>query len=349
MPAVHMNSEAGTGFRQRQRRVRQGGLLLCVLVLAALVPLSLYLGSRPIPLAVAWDALWHFDPADNQHLLVRHLRIPRTLGAILVGCALGVAGAMMQALTRNPLADPGILGVNGGAAVGIVVAIAFLGITDVSGYMGFGLVGAALAGIGVGLLGGVRQGIDPVRLVLAGAALSVVLLALTQIIIINSDEVVFDQFRHWAVGSLRGRGMMDLVPVAVLTAVGLGLAFALARSLDAVAMGNDLGRSLGASPGRVWGFSALAIVLLAGAATAAAGPISFIGLTAPHVARSIVGPDHRWVIPYAMLLSAILMLAADCLGRVVAHPDEIGVGIMVALIGGPFFVALARRRRLVQL
>lgn len=336
-------------FAQRQRRLHRVGLLLGIVVVLALVPLSLHLGPERIALSTAWDAITAFDPGSNDHLRIQHERIPRTLIAILTGCALGVAGTLMQALTRNPLADPGILGINAGAAVGIVIAIAWLAISHVAGYIGFGVIGAAVAGVAVSLLGGARQGIDPVRLVLAGAALTFVLLALTQIIIINADESVFDQFRHWAAGSLRGRRAEVLLPVTLLVVPGLLIALTIARALDAMALGSDLGRSLGARPALVWALSAVAIVLLAGAATAAAGPISFIGLTAPHLARFIVGPDHRRVIPWAMGLSAILMLAADCLGRVIAHPDEIGVGIMVALIGGPFFVALARRRRLVQL
>lgn len=335
--------------RERQRRLRRDGLVILVVVLVLLVLLSVTVGTRPIPLSVTRDALLDFDPANSDHLLVRHLRVPRTLLAIVVGCALGVAGAIMQALTRNPLADPGILGVNAGAATAIAAAIAFLGITDVIGYMWFGLAGAALAGAGVYLLGGLRQGTNPVRVVLAGAALSVVLGALTQVILINSEDEVFNRFRHWTVGSLQGRGYEVLLPVSVLVVLGLLLSMTLAKALDAAALGNDLSRSLGASPARIWSLSGVAVIVLAGAATAAAGPIGFVGLTAPHLARFLTGPNHRWVLPYAMLISAVLMVAADILGRLVAQPGEIGVGIMIALIGGPFFVALVRRRKLVQL
>lgn len=324
---------------------RRWGLVLCGLLLSLLAAGSLFIGTRSIPVAVTWQSLVNFDPASSEHLLVRYLRVPRTLLAIVVGCALGAAGAIMQALTRNPLADPGILGVNAGATLASVAAIAFLGLTDITDYMGFGLAGAALVGSAVSLLGGVNPG----RMVLAGAALSIVLLALTQIITVNSDEAIFNQFRHWAVGSLQGRGYAVLWPVSQLVAVGLLLALTLARALDTVALGSDTGRSLGVNLTQMWWLAALAIVILTGAATAAAGPIGFVGLTAPHFARLITGPDHRWLLPYSMLFSAILMLAADILGRVVGYPGEISVGIMVALIGGPFFVVLVKRWRVVQL
>lgn len=337
-----------------KRRLQSGngrykGLLVCSLLLALIGLASLFTGVRPIPAASVWQALISFDVSNTEHLLVQHLRIPRMWLGIITGCALGVSGAMMQALTRNPLADPGILGVNAGAMVAIVSAIAFLGITEVSGYMWFGLAGAALAGIGVYLLGGFKRGINPVRIVLAGSALSVVLLALTHLITVNSHDTVFDQFRHWAVGSLQGRGYDVLLPVSALVFLGLGLSLSLTRALDTVSLGQDLGRTLGSDPNRVWLLAALAITLLAGAATAAAGPISFVGLTAPHLARFIAGPDHRWLLPYSMVLSAILVVAADSLGCLLGAPGEISVGIMVALIGGPFFIILVRRWKIVQL
>ncbi len=333
----------------RSRTHRRAGLLLGVSLLAVLVVVSLGVGSRTIPLALTWESLHAFDPGNSDHLLVRLLRIPRTLIALVVGCALGAAGAVMQALTRNPLADPGLLGVNAGAATAIVVAVAFFGVTDAAGYLWFALAGAGLAGGAVYLLGGARRGVDPVRLVLAGVALTVVLQALTQVTLINSDDAVFDQFRYWSVGSLQGRGMEVLGPVAVATALGGGLALVLARALDAVVLGEELGHALGAHPTRVWSLAMLAVVILSGAATAAAGPLGFLGLASPHLARRIVGPEHRWLIPYSMLTATLLLLLADILGRIIARPDEIGVGIMAALIGGPFFVALARRRRLAPL
>lgn len=329
--------------------MRRRGLVACIIILIVLLPASLAVGTTHIGLNTIVDAIINFDPSNNDHLFVRHLRIPRTLLAILVGCALGVAGAVMQAITRNPLAEPGILGVNAGAAVSIIIAIAVFGFTSVTAYMWFGLLGAAIAGAGVYLLGGVRRGTNPVRLVLAGAALTVVLQSITQLIVINNDESVFNSYRHWVVGSLQGRGYDVLGPIALLVVVGVVIALSMARALDTAALGQDLSQALGVSPVRVWGGAAIVVIVLAGGATAAAGPIAFVGLTAPHIARYITGPSHRWLLPYSMLVAALLVLIGDIAGRLVAHPHEVGVGIMVALIGGPFFVALVRRKKLVQL
>lgn len=323
---------------------RLAWLLTCLTALLALAALSVTLGARSIALAEVWRAFTAFDAGDGAHLLVRELRVPRTLMAIVAGAALGGAGTLMQALTRNPLADPGLLGVNAGAATAIVGAIAWLGLDGPQAQLLAGLLGAGLAGLAVYLFGGVRRGLDPLRLVLAGAALSAVLLALTQIMTLNSEDEVFDQFRHWAVGSLQGRGYGMLWPVAGLVVPGAVLACSLARALDAVSLGREMGASLGARPAVVWGLSAAAIIVLSGAATAAVGPIAFLGLAAPHLARWAVGMDHRWALPFSMALGALLLLGADVAGRWIAAPGEVGVGIMTALIGGPFFVALARRR-----
>lgn len=336
---------------QKRTADRRLAIILCALLvlLFTAVIFGIVAGARPIPLATTWNAIVHFDAADSDHLLVRLIRVPRTLLAIVVGASLGVAGAIMQALTRNPLSDPGILGINAGAAMAITGAIAVFSVTDVTAYMVFGILGAALAGAAVYLLGNLGQSGDPVRVVLAGAALSVVLLSLTQIILVNSDEQVFDQFRNWSVGSLQGRGFSVLLPVAAIACVGLTIAFTLTKALDTAALGADLAKALGGDPMRIWGFSALSIIILSGAATAAAGPIGFIGLTAPHMARSMTGPGHRWLLPYAMVIAALLTVVADALGRVIAPPGEVGVGIMLALMGGPFFIMLVQRRRISKL
>ncbi len=314
-----------------------------------LAAVSVCVGTQVISPEETWRAITDFDPQNSNHLLVRHLRIPRTLLAIVVGAALGAAGAVMQALTRNPLAEPGILGANAGAAAAVAFAIGFLGITGVTGYMLFGMAGAGLASLAVYTLGGLRRGTNPVRVVLAGVALTVVLMSLTQVVLINSPEQVYDRYRNWMIGSVQGRGEVVLAPAAAMVAAGLVLTLVLARSLDAAALGEDLSRSLGARPRVTWSLAAVAVMVLAGAATAAAGPIGFVGLTAPHLARSLAGLDHRWVLPYSMLVAAVVMVAADSLGRLVARPGEVGVGIMAALLGGPFFVILVRRRKIAQL
>ncbi|MCG3731747.1 FecCD family ABC transporter permease [Vibrio cincinnatiensis] len=333
----------------RQNQSKRWGIVGLLFLLLSCACLSVFIGTRFVAPSVTWQAITAFDPSSSEHLLVHYLRIPRTLLAMVVGGALGVAGAMMQALTRNPLADPGILGVNAGATVAIVSAIALFGITDVFGYMWFGLVGATMAGGAVYLLAGLRRGINPVRVVLAGSALSVVLLALTHIITVNSDQEVFNQFRHWAVGSLQGRGYDVLWPVSLLVAVGLAFSMALRQALNTVSLGQDLGEALGVNPQRIWLLASSVIVVLSGAATSAAGPLSFVGLTAPHLARFWVGPDHRWLLLYSMLIASLLTVIADILGRVIGYPDEISVGIMIALIGGPFFVVLVRKWKIAQL
>ncbi|EJL6844771.1 iron ABC transporter permease [Vibrio cholerae] len=323
------------------------GLMLVALM--GLTISSVFVGSRDIPYAVTFDALFHFDEQNTQHLLVHYLRVPRTGLAILVGAALGAAGVIMQAMTRNPLADPGILGVNAGAILMVVIGIAGFGLTDMLHYLWFGLFGAAATSVGVYLLAGINQSPNPVRVVLAGAAMTVVLLSMTHLIMLNSAQEVFNQFRHWSIGSLQGRGYEVLLPTSVFVLLGLIAAILLARGLDTVVLGHDAGKALGVNPLWIWITSAAVVTLLAGTATAAAGPISFLGLTAPHLARLWVGAEHRRLLPYSMLLGALLLLGADLAGRLIGSNDEISAGIMVALIGGPVFVLLVRRWKLSHL
>jgi len=318
--------------------------LLFLLILA-----SIATGNNPISMAVTWNAIWDFDATNSDHLLVQHLRIPRSFIAVVAGFALGAAGVVMQAITRNPLADPGILGINAGATLAVVIAIALFGVEQISVHMLFGILGALSAGLIVVFLANTAGTTDPIRVVLSGVALSAVLLAFAQLMIVNSDEQVFDQFRHWIVGSIQGRGYDVLGLLTVITVVGLFAAMLISRALDMVSLGKEMGAALGANLALVWLLATFVVILLAGSTTAAVGPIAFIGLTAPHIARFFTGPNHRWLLPYAMMIAALLMLFADILGRWVAHPAEISVGIMVALIGGPFFVALARRNKLFEL
>lgn len=326
------------------KRFLYGAIVLLVLML-----ISLMVGAKWIEPKTIMAAFLSFDASNSDHLLVRQLRLPRTMVAILVGAALGAAGVILQAITRNPLADPGLLGINAGAAVAIVAAIALLGASSMLAQLWAGFIGAALAGVMVYLLGGIRHQLNLIRILLAGAALTVVLLALAQMLILNSDEHVFDQFRHWAVGSLQGRGQQVLLPVSLLISLGLLMTVYLIRALDVMSLGQDLVEVLGVNIRLVWIVTALAVIILTGTATALAGPISFVGLAAPHLARYFTGANHRLLLPFTLLLSAILVLLADILGRLVVHPDEIGVGIMIALLGGPFFILLARGKRLIQL
>jgi len=324
---------------------------LTVLLAAAAVGslMSLAVGAKAIGWTTVIDAFASFDAADTDHLIVRELRLPRTLLAVLVGASLGTAGALMQGVTRNPLADPGLLGVNAGASFAVVLAIWTFGISSVGGLVWFAFVGAALASIAVYALGSAgRGGATPVRLALAGAALAALLFALTRAVTLL-DQATLDQFRFWAVGSLAGRSDGIAGQIVGFVAVGLVLAIAVARQLDALVLGEDAARALGVRVNLTRVTSALAITLLCGSAVAAAGPIAFVGLVVPHVVRVVFGPDQRWLLPTSALAGAALLLWCDTIGRVAARPGEVQVGIMTAAIGGPAFVLLVRRTRMAQL
>jgi iron complex transport system permease protein len=332
----------------RSTSTRAVGLLVAVAALAFVVLLSISVGAKPIPLHRVWELLFHNDRSQDG-IVVHDLRIPRTVLGLLVGAALGVAGALMQALTRNPLADPGLLGINAGAATAIVLGVALLGVTSATGYVWFGFAGAAVASLvvyGIGAQG--RSGATPVRLALAGTAVTAALTAVINGVTLV-DTQVLERYRFWVVGALAGHDTDTITQVAPFMVVGLLVALALARPLNALALGEDAGRALGAHVGRTRAAGAVAVTLLCGAATAAAGPIVFIGLTVPHVARALCGPDQRWVLPYSAVLAPVLLLTADVLGRVVDRPGEIEVGVVCAFLGGPVFVALIRRSRIAQL
>jgi iron complex transport system permease protein len=327
---------------------RATGLLLTLAALALVLLLSVSVGARPIPLDRVWGLVWHPDGSDDA-IIVHDLRIPRTVLGLLVGAALGVAGALMQAITRNPLADPGLLGINAGAAAAVVSATALLGAADPLAYIWFAFLGAAAVSVvvyGIGATG--RSGATPVRLALAGTAVSFALIAYVQGLTLVDRETL-DQYRFWQVGSLAGHPASLNAQLAPFIVAGLLLALALGRALNAIGLGDEAGRALGAHPLRTRALAAVAITLLCGTATAAAGPIVFVGLTVPHVARAITGPDQRWVMPYSALLAAVMLLGADAIGRVVNRPGELEVGIVSALLGGPAFIAIVRRRRIAQL
>jgi iron complex transport system permease protein len=319
--------------------------------LVALVSfLSLTVGARAIPFTDVWAALTMRDPANDLHIIVQTLRIPRTILAVLAGAALGVSGALMQAVTRNPLAEPGLLGVNSGAAVAVLFGVVIFGLDRIDQYLWFGITGAGLAGVAVFFLGrGHDAGVDPVRLVLAGAGLSVMLGAVSGIILVNAPSEVFEDFRQWGAGSVVGRGGPVLFALFGSLLVGGILAVAIAPGLNALSLGRDVGQALGARPVLTWSLACLSIMLLAGSATAAVGPIGFIGLVAPHIARLFSGSDYRWILPYSALIAALLLLLADILGRIIVSPAEVAAGIVATIIGGPFFVLSVRRFKMVQL
>ncbi len=333
--------------RARRLRRRIWGLVSGAGCLCLVALVSLTLGSRSIPLGETVHALTAYDAGNDLHLVIWALRIPRTLVAILAGLSLGLAGAVMQAVTRNPLAEPGLLGINAGAALAVVGGVSLFGLTTPAQYVGFAALGAGLAGAAVFVLGRAHEaGTSPVRLVLAGAGLSVVLGALTAILIINGPSAVLDDFRHWAAGSVEGRGYDTAAILALSTVIGGGMALSMAGSLNAIALGQDLGRVLGTHVRGTWTLACLSVMVLVGAATAGAGPIAFVGLVASHLARLAAGPDYRWILPYAGLFAAILLLGSDIVGRVIASPSEVAAGIIAALVGGPFFLVVVCRFRL---
>jgi iron complex transport system permease protein len=333
--------------RSRRTAVRAAGFVVAVAVLGVVLVASIALGSRSIAPGTTWHLLWSPD-GGSESVIIHDLRIPRTLLGLGVGAALGLSGALMQALTRNPLAEPGLLGVNLGASTGVVAAIAFLGVGTLTGYIWFAFAGAALTSAAVFLLGGTGRQPTPERQVLAGIAITAVLGAFVYGVIVTRREA-FDRYRHWDVGSLADRESGVLPQVAPFLVAGILLALALGRSLDAMALGDESAASLGARPGVVRAVGFGAITLLCGAATAAAGPIWFLGLAVPHAARAITGPDQRWVLAYSLVLAPAILLAADVLGRILVAPAELPVGIVTAFLGAPVFLALCRRRRIAQL
>src|SRR5690349_2002853 len=351
--AVDSAPSATAAGSARPRRARRTTLILglvgCFALLLLVVLLSIAVGSKQIPLSTVIDALRHYDQSNTDHVIVHSLRIPRTLIGLLVGAALGLSGALMQGVTRNPLADPGILGVNGGAALFVVGGIYWFGLTSLTAYVWLAFAGAAAASVAVYTLGSLgREGATPVKLALAGAALTAMLGSLTTALLIG-DVDTFDQFRFWSVGSLAGRGSDIAAQVAPFILIGIVLALVSGRVLNAMSLGDEVAKSLGQRVGLARLFVAVVVVLLCGAATAAAGPIGFVGLTIPHVARLITGPDYRWILPYSMVLAPILLLGSDVIGRIVALPGELQVGIVTAVLGAPFFIILVRRRKLADL
>lgn len=321
-----------------------------ILLLGVLCLLSLAIGSRDIAPADVVTALLHpagtgGGTADAASIIVWQLRVPRTVLAILVGAALAVAGVVMQALTRNPLAEPGLLGVNSGAALSVVVAISVFGLTRFDQYVWFAFAGSAAAAVAVYLLGANGVGrVAHTQLLLAGVALSASLGAVTGLITLF-DSTTFDSYRVWTVGSLAGRDPGTVLMLWPALAVGIGLALVLGPQLNAFALGDDTGRALGLRVTLVRAAGFVCVTLLCGAATAAAGPIAFVGLVVPHAVRMLLGSDQRRVLAASLVAGPLLVLASDILGRVLARPGEVEAGIVTAFLGAPVLLWLVLRGR----
>ncbi|MEV6395235.1 iron chelate uptake ABC transporter family permease subunit [Streptomyces sp. NPDC051907] len=329
-------------------------LALACAALFGLCALSMAYGALAVPLDQVWDTLFGHAPNSRVDNVIWSVRLPRTALALATGAALGLSGALMQALTRNPLADPGILGVSAGAAFAVVLSVGVLGIASVYGYIWFAFGGALAASVLVYFLGGVgRSGSTPVKLALAGVAVTSVLFSLTSAIALTDPDAL-NRYRFWSAGSLANQDTEVLLRVLPFLAVGAVLALACAPSLNSLALGDDVATSLGLKLGLVRIQGVAAVTLLTGGAVAVIGPVVFVGLVVPHIARVLaqsagIGPDHRWLLPLSAVLAPCLLLAADIAGRLIERPIEIQAGVLVAFIGGPFFIAMVRRRRLAEL
>ncbi|PRB18361.1 iron ABC transporter permease [Microbacterium sp. MYb62] len=321
-------------------------VVLSVLGLLVATAVGLSVGTKFVGLGTVLDAVTRFDGSDLQ-LVVRESRIPRTVLGIVVGLALGAAGAVMQGLTRNALADPGILGVNAGASVAVALAVAALGINAFPQLMAFALVGALIATIAVVLLGAAGGG-SPVTLVLSGVALAAVLGGITTALVLL-NPTAFLHMRSWESGALAGRDLSILLVAGPAIAIGLVLAQLLTRSLDLLALGDDTAAALGVRIGVLRTGAVASVTLLAGTATAVAGPVAFLGLAAPHIARGVVGPSQKAVVPLSAVIGAIVVVLGDVVGRVVIAPQEVPVGIVMAFIAAPFLIWIGRRRNPVQM
>jgi iron complex transport system permease protein len=333
--------------RRRSRTARTSWLLVAVFALAALCVASVALGVRFVSLDDVFAGLnGHIETVGQAAVVAR---VPRTLLAVLVGAALALSGASMQAVTRNPLADPGILGVSGGAALAVVVCIVLLGVSTPSALMTAAVIGSAVAAVFVYAVGSLGAGgATPLKLTLAGAATSAAFASLVQAVLLPRADAM-ESFRFWQIGGVGGATWDRISLVAPALAVGAAVCLLSARGMNALALGDDMAAGLGARVIRTRLISAAGAVILCGAATAVAGPIGFVGLVIPHLCRLLVGTDHRWLLPFSALAGAGLLVAADVIGRLVARPSELDVGIVTALVGAPFFIWIVRRQKVREL
>ncbi|MGE7370687.1 FecCD family ABC transporter permease [Neorhizobium sp. NPDC001467] len=320
-------------------------MALCAIALVVAAVLTLTIGVRGGGLVLLWQTLSAFDPADPAHIAVQSIRLPRLVAGLIAGAALGMAGTIMQAITRNPLADPGILGINAGAAFAVVVGSLIAQRADNGLMAALAFPGAGAAAIAVFALGGgLRGDAGPVRLTLAGVAISAMLLSFVSAIVLARNDAL-EVFRFWVTGSLAQAGMRPLGPMAAAALCGGILGLVIAPRIEALSLGSALARGLGTRPGRVQFGALIAVTALTGAAVGVAGPIAFLGLLVPRIARRVGGHVLRRELAAAAMLGAAILLYADTIGRIIIPPAEIRVGTMTVLIGAPMFIWMARRLR----
>ncbi|WP_165998838.1 iron ABC transporter permease [Bacillus sp. Cs-700] len=318
------------------------GIVIGFFLVMMLMVASVVYGLTSITWATAWRAFTQFD-GSNAHIIIIENRVPRALIGAAVGASLAVAGALMQAITRNPLASPSILGVNAGASFVIVIAVTFFSVSSLTTFSWLAFLGAAFASILVYVLGSLgREGLTPMKLTLAGAAMAAMFSSLTQGMLVLNEKALEDVL-FWLAGSIEGRSLAMLYSVLPYIGIGLVGALLISTKINTLVIGEDVAKGLGQRTLLVKAGAALFIVFLAGGSVAVAGPIGFIGIVVPHVARFFTGPDYRWVIPYSAILGAILLLSADIAARYVILPLEAPVGVLTAVIGTPFFIYIARR------
>lgn len=327
----------------KQKSFKIAGLIVSLILFITSFILSVVLGQTPIPLQMAYDAFFHYDESITEHIIITTSRTSRAVIATVVGACLAIAGALMQALTRNPLAAPDIFGINAGAIFFIVLAATMFSIESLTHYMWIAFLGAGVAGVLVYLLGSLgRDGLSPIKIVLAGAAITALFVSFTQGLLVI-DEQGIQGILFWLAGSVAGRSMDMLLPVLPFITVAILVSLFLGRSINILISGEDVAKSLGQKTLLTKIITGFVIIFLAGGAVSVAGAIGFIGLMVPHMARGLVGNDYRWLIPYSALLGSSLLLLADLVARFVIMPQEMPVGVMTALIGVPFFIYIARR------
>lgn len=333
----------------RSRATLAAGFVVLVGLVAVVCFFSITMGARGVGPSTIWKAFTDYDASIASETVIRELRVPRTLIGVLAGAALGLSGAILQGVTRNPLADPGIMGINAGAATAIVFGIMVVGTQSVGTYVWFAFLGAGVATVTVyGIASFGREGATPVKLALAGAAVTAILTSITSGIVMTNVSAL-NELRFWQVGALAGRYFPVFWQTAPFLLIGIVLALGTGRALNGLALGEDLAVALGQRVKRTRVVMFVTVAILCGAATAAVGPIVFVGLLVPHLSRMICGPDYRWILAYSVLLTPIVLLVADIVGRVIVSPGELQVGVVLGVIGAPLFILLVRYRNLAEL
>jgi iron complex transport system permease protein len=322
--------------------IRFSGLVIGVILLILFMCASVVYGYTQTSWGLAIEAFTNFN-GSNEHLIIQTVRLPRAVIAVVVGASLAIAGALMQALTKNPLASPGVFGINAGAGFFVVIAVSIFGVSSLQAFTWISFLGAAVAAFSVYFVGSFgREGLTPMKLTLAGAAIAALFSSLTQGFLVT-NEAALDQVLFWLAGSVQGRKLEMLYSILPYTGTAFIICFFLASKINLLMMGEDVAKGLGQKTGTVKLITAVVIIFLAGGSVAIAGPVGFVGIVIPHIARYFVGNDHRWILPYCAVLGGVLLVAADICARYVVMPEEVPVGVMTALVGTPFFIYIARR------